>query len=169
MKLEKKLDAVVSRCCCKRLARKLHPYFWLLSFLDQYFDGSFPQRVLPAVCYMGLGLFFSLPEFFPPFSLYGNSFYKAEEVSYHSGINSLKFYSLHYWHAPPGARGKEFLSYLIWFCLWAFVHANMFEYLKNVSGILALQIIKAKCQLSEVLQFFWHFWVWVNNWDIFIL
>ena len=66
---KKKLDAVVSRCCCKRLARKLHPYFWLLSFLDQYFDGSFPQRVLPAVCYMGLGLFFSLREFFPLFFL----------------------------------------------------------------------------------------------------
>ena len=66
---KKKLDAVVSRCCCKRLARKLHPYFWLLSFLDQYFDGSFPQRVLPAVCYMGLGLFFSLREFFSPFFL----------------------------------------------------------------------------------------------------
>ena len=78
---KKKLDAVVSRCCCKRLARKLHPYFWLLSFLDQYFDGSFTQRVLPAVCYMGLGLFFFSPFFLVwQFSLKSRSSFKNPTI-----------------------------------------------------------------------------------------
>ena len=51
--------------------------------------------------------------------------YKAEAVSYHSDINSLRFSSLHYWHAP---RGKEFLGYVI--CTWAFVLPNMFLKMK---------------------------------------